>query len=1031
MMTNQRLFYYCNFLLPKKEWLLVIAVMLFSSFNLSAQDKIIKGIVTSVKEKTPLPGVNVQIKGAKTGIVTDIDGQYSIKASSSDVLIFSFIGFNNQEITVGNRTQINILLAESLSSLDEIVVIGYGSQKKKTLSGAVASVQGKELLKTPVTNVSQSIAGRIPGVVAISGTGEPGYDGATLRIRGVNTFGNAAPLIVVDGVAGRSLERIDPSTIDNISVLKDASAAIYGAQAANGVILITTKRGTSGKPKISLSVNQGYASPTTLPKMASSSEFATLLNEIDTYKSRPARYTPEEIQKFRDGSDPLRYPNTDWFKETLKPTSSQNYANLSVSGGSDNVKYFVSLSQKSQDGFYRNSGTNYKQYDLRSNLDIKVNDYVNLNFDLSGGMEERNFPTRSAYNIFRMVMRGKPNYVAYWPNGLPGPDIEYGDNPVVAATNATGYDKDKRYNVNTNFGINIKVPGVDGLTIKGKASVDKGYQFDKRWETPWTLYSWDGLTLDPQGGPVLVPGQKGYGDARLTESFRDHQSINLNGLINYSKTFSEDHDINFLVGVEKITGTGDYFNAYRRNYVSTAIDQLFAGGQADLSNGGSSSSEARLSYLGRVNYSFKNKYLAEFVWRYQGSYIFDKSSRYGFFPGVSLGYVLSEEKYWKEHVNFISFAKLRGSWGETGNDLINPYQYLTTYSLDYLSFISGGGTSLEQGLQEGVVPNVGVTWETAVQKNIGVDLEFLKGDLSLTADYFVNLRKDILWKRNASVPASAGLTLSDENIGTVENKGLDFNLVYKNKNNDFKYSIGLNGVFTKNKILFWDEAPGALAYQQTTGRPIGAQLLYNSIGVFKDQAAVDAYPHMQGARPGDIIFEDFNKDKVIDSKDQVRFDKSGTPTFTGGLNLDFSYKGFDMGILLQGATGGVFYQSTESGELGNFLQSFYDNRWTAANPDSQGPRTFNRSDEYWVAKGNTYWLHKTDYLRVKNIELGYTLPETLTSKINLQKVRFYVSAFNFLTYSPDMKDFDPENVSGSGQNYPLNKVVNFGFNINF
>ncbi len=1030
-MTNQRLFYYCNFLLPRKEWLLAIIVMLFSSYNLSAQDKIIKGIVTSVKEKTPLPGVNVQIKGAKTGIVTDVDGQYSIKASSGDILVFSYIGFNNQEITVGNRTQINILLAESLNSLDEIVVIGYGTQKKKTLSGAVASVQGKELLKTPVTNVSQSIAGRIPGVVAISGTGEPGYDGATLRIRGVNTFGNAAPLIVVDGVAGRSLERIDPSTIENISVLKDASAAIYGAQAANGVILITTKRGVSGKPKVSLSVNQGYASPTTIPKMASSSEFATLLNEIDTYRSRPARYTPEEIQKFRDGSDPLRYPNTDWFKETLKPSSPQSYANLSVSGGSDNVKYFVSLSQKSQDGFYRNSGTNYKQLDLRSNLDIKVNDYVDLNFDLSGGMQNRNFPTRSAYNIFRMVMRGKPNYLAYWPNGLPGPDIEYGDNPVVAATNATGYDKDKRYNVNTDFGINIKVPGIDGLTIKGKASVDKGYQFDKRWETPWTLYSWDGVSLDAQGGPVLVGGQKGYGDARLTESFNDNQSINLNGLINYSKTFSENHDINFLVGVEKITGKGDYFNAYRRNYVSTAIDQLFAGGQTDLSNGGSSSSEARLSYLGRVNYSFKNKYLAEFVWRYQGSYIFDKSSRYGFFPGVSLGYVVSQEKFWKEHVNFISFAKLRGSYGETGNDLINPYQYLTTYSLDYLSFISGGGTSMEQGLQEGVVPNVGVTWETAIQKNIGVDLEFLKGNLSLTADYFINLRKDILWKRNASVPTSAGLTLPDENIGKVENKGLDFNLVYKNKDNDFKYSIGVNGVFTNNKILFWDEAPGGLAYQQTTGRPIGAQLLYQSIGVFKDQAAVDAYPHWQGARPGDIIFEDFNKDGVIDSKDQVRFDKSGTPTFTGGLTLDFSYKGFDMGILLQGATGGVFYESTESGELGNFLQSFYDNRWTAANPNSQGPRTFNRSDEYWVANGNTSWLHKTDYIRVKNIELGYTLPESLTSKINFQKVRFYVSAFNYLTYSPGMKDFDPENVSGSGQNYPLNKVVNFGFNINF
>ncbi|TRX01905.1 TonB-dependent receptor [Flavobacterium gawalongense] len=1006
--------------------------MLFSSYTMSAQqDKIITGIVTSATDAMPLPGVNITIKGTPTGIVTGVNGDYSIKATSNDVLVFSYIGHLNQEVTVGNKSQVNIALKSELTSLTEVIVVGYGKQKKKTLTGAVSMVQGKDLVKSPVTNVSQSIGGRVPGVVAISGTGEPGSDGVTLRVRGVNTFGNSSPLIVVDGVAGRSLERIDPSTIDNISVLKDASAAIYGAQAANGVILITTKRGTSGKPKVSLSFNQGFSGPTILPKMASSSEYATLLNEIDKYASRTERFTADEIQKFSDGSDPLRYPNTDWFKETLKPWSAQNYANLSVSGGSDAVKYFVNLSQKSQDGFYRNSATKYKQTDFRSNLDIKVNDYVNLTFDLNASLEDRNYPTRSAQSIFRMVMRGKPNLLAYWPNGLPGPDIEFGDNPVVTATDATGYDKDKKYNLNSNFGINIKVPGVDGLTFTGKATVDKGYRFNKRWETPWTLYSWDGSSLDAQGEPVLLPGQKGFSDARLTETFNDSQNITLNGLLNYSKTINENHDINFLVGAEKITSKGDYFSAYRRNYVSTAIDQLFAGGQKDISNNGSASEEARLSYLGRVNYSFKNKYLAEFVWRYQGSYIFDKSSRYGFFPGVSLGYVLSEEKFWKDNVSFISFAKLRASAGKTGNDLINPYQYLASYSVNNLVYISNGGSNLEQGLYEGVLPNTGVTWETAIQKNIGIDADFLNGDLTLTADYFINLRKDILWKRNASIPTSAGLTLPDENIGKVENKGIDFNIVYKHKINDFKYSIGFNSLFAKNKILFWDEAPGAIAYQQTTGRPIGAQLLYNSIGVFKDQAAVDAYPHWQGARPGDVIFEDVNKDNVIDANDKVRFDKSGTPTFTGGLNLDFSYKGFDLGILLQGATGGVFYESTESGELGNFLKSFYDNRWTEANPNSEHPRTFNRSNEYWVANGNTYWLHKTDYIRVKNIELGYTLPETLTSKANFQKVRIYVSAFNFLTYSPDMKDFDPENVSGNGQNYPLNKVVNFGFNINF
>ncbi len=511
----------------------------------------------------------------------------------------------------------------------------------------------------------------------------------------------------------------------------------------------------------------------------------------------------------------------------------------------------------------------------------------------------------------------------------------------------------------------------------------------------------------------------------------DHIDILINGLINYNRTFANAHTINALAGVEKITGKGDLFSAYRRYFISSAIDQLFAGGQEELNNDGSGYKQARLNYFGRLNYSFSDKYLAEFVWRYQASYIFEETSRYGFFPGISLGYVISAENFWQENLGFINFAKIRASYGETGNDLINPYQYLASYSFNELLYIANGGTSFNQALQEGVVPNRGVTWETAIQQNIGVDLQFLNGNLAVTADYFKNKREDILWSRNASVPNTTGMSLPDENIGEVENKGVDFNIEFRKRLSDLSYRIGLNGVYSKNKILFWDEPPGAPVYQQSTGRPIESGLYYQAIGIFEDQAAIDAYPHWNGARPGDIIFEDYNDDKVIDANDRVRNDKSRTPIFTGGLNFGMNYLGFDLSVLFQGAMGGVFYEGTESGDIGNFLNSFYEERWTPENPNSEHPRTFNRGNEYWVNQQSTYWLHKTDYVRLKNIELGYSLPGTLTQRYLIQQLRLYVSAFNLLTFSPDMADFDPENTRGDGQNYPLNKIVNVGLSVTF
>ena len=1006
----------------------------------SQQQKTVSGKVTD-SSGAGLPGVSVVVKGTTTGVITDMDGKYTLaKVPENATIQFSFVGMKTQEIAVVGKTSIDVKLFEDAIGLEEVVAVGYGVQKKETLTGSVTSVKGGELVKSPVTSLSNTISGRLPGVIAVSRSGEPGNDAATIRIRGTNTLGNNTALIVVDGVPGRSLDRIDPSTIETISVLKDAAAAIYGAQAANGVILITTKRGKSGKPNVVINVNHGYNQPTVLPKMTNAAEYATALNEIDAYRGRSARYSATDIQKYTDGSDPWGHPNTDWFAETFKNWSKQEHANASVSGGGETMKYFVSIGAKSQDAYYKNSATKYSQIDFRSNLDINLNKYVDFGFDIVGRAENSNFPVgnNGTSDIFRMLMRGKPNTPAYWPNGLPGPDIEYGSNPVVITTNQTGYDKLKNYVLNSSFKMNIEVPWVKGLSLTGNLAIDKLFSFEKKFQKPWYLYSWDGVSYDENNIPILVKGKKGVNDPNLTESMEDSQTVLLNGLINYKKTIAKNHHLNILAGIESRSGKGDLFSAYRRYFESTSVDELNAGGIKDINNSGSAYHSARLNYFGRVNYNFMDKYLAEFVWRVDGSYIFPKAGRFGFFPGVSLGWRISEENFWKENLSFMTNFKLRASYGQTGNDRIDEWQYLTSYSFAAQTQNQVFDITTEaRSLYETRIPNPNVTWEIANQGDIGFDIGLLKDKLSVTFDYFDYRRSDILWKRNASVPTTTGLTLPRENIGKVTNRGFDFDLSYKDKLGELKYQISLNGGLAKNKITFWDEAPGAPVYQQSTGHPIptntssvGDDLYYQAIGIFKDQAAIDAYPHWTGARPGDVIFKDENEDGKITALDKVRSDKTNMPTLQGGLGINLQYKDFDFSLLFQGSAGAVQYIKTESGETGNYLKTDFDGRWTLDNIEASKPRIFN-GDEYWASTNrNTYFLHSTDYVRLKNAELGYNFPKILNQKMGLENLRIYLSGFNLLTFS-SFKNFDPENSSSTGQSYPLSRVVTIGLSVTF
>jgi TonB-linked SusC/RagA family outer membrane protein len=991
----------------------------------------VSGTVTDMSNSQAMPGVNIQIKGSTVGAISDVDGKFTLTVSNPDAtLVFSFIGYVTREVALDGQTTINVDLTPQVSQLSEVVVVGYGTQKKVTATGSVTSAKGTELVKSPATNLSNNLIGRMPGLTAITQSGEPGMDDAVLLVRGTNTLGNNSPLIVVDGVANRGMNRLNPNDIENITVLKDASAAIYGSEAANGVILITTKRGIIGKPKITIGMNAGVTQPTKIPEMANAAQYATMLNEI-AYYGTPSlglfqKYSAADIQKYTDGSDPWGHPDTDWFGAVFNPWAGQNQANASITGGTDNMKYFLSLGARFEDGIYKNSATNYKQYDFRTNIDGKVNKYINIGFDISGREELRNYPTVNAGNIFRMLMRGKPNQPAYWPSGDPGPDIEYGFNPAVVATSATGYNNTKTYVLQSNLHTLIEIPWISGLSIMANASFDKTILFHKEFETPWYLYTWDG---NPDH--ILTKFKTGLASPQLTEDMADGLNININAYATYEKTLSEKHTIKVMAGTERRSGTNDVFSAFRKNYISTAVDQLFAGASDQyMSNNGSGSQNAYVSYFGRVNYDLSRKYILEFVWRYDGSYMFPRDQRFGFFPGVSAGWRISEESFWKNNLAFFNDFKIRGSWGQTGNDRIAEYQYLATYGFSNRTYVFRSTES--KLLNETKIPNLNVTWEVANQANIGFDALLFNSKVSVSADYFNNIRSHILIAQNASVPGSSGLVgmLPPVNIGKVQNRGFEGMIGYRGQAGDIDYDLSLNGSYSKNKILFWDETPGIPAYQQSTGRPIGSALYYEATGIFKDEAALDAYPHWAGAQPGDIIFKDVNSDGKIDGLDRVMNDKNNFPRFISGATINLRHKGFDVTILVQGATGAEQYIFSESGEIGDFYKEFADNRWTPENITASFPRTFNRNNEYWVNYDNTFWLYNMNYVRLKNFEIGYSLPSGVNKTLGIEGLRFYVNGLNLLTLSKQ-KYIDPEAAAGNGQSYPLNRVVTGGITLTF
>ncbi len=1018
--------------------LLILLMFCFSTGFVNAQQITVKGKVSSATEGA-IPGVNVVLQGTTTGVITDMDGAYSIDVPGPDaVLVFSFIGMVTQTVTVGSQTTIDVVLATDVSELETVVVTGYGTQKKATVTGSVSAVTGEALQKIPTNNLSNTLIGQVPGLMVVNRSGEPGADDSQIRIRGINTLNNSSALIVIDGIANRDggLSRLNPNDIESITVLKDASAAIYGAQSANGVILVTTKRGKAGAPEVGLTLNVGMNQPTRLPSVLDAPEYATILNELDEYSNREPRYTAAEIQKFRDGSDPFGYPNTDWYSETIKPWSPQGNANLTLSGGSaDGVTYFISGGGTYEDGYFKNSSVGYNQQNFRSNIDAKISKNVKLRFDISGRHEDRKYTQTRGGSTFRYLIGMKPTEPAFWPKRstdterLPGPDFEGGQNPAVTSTDVTGYNYDNNYIFQSNVGLDIdELFTVKGLSFVGNIAIDQSFREYKNWKKPWTLYTWDKVTMNENNEPDLVGSKKGIAAPQLSQRSVRTKSFTGNMRLNYVTNF-DNHNLGIMAGIERQTSSQYWFSAYRNEFVTDQLDQLrFGANNTNKTNDGSLSERARLNYFGRVNYNYSNKYLAEFVWRYDGSQIFDPEYRWGFFPGVSLGWVVSEEDFMSD-VSFVSRLKLRGSYGTMGNDKIAPYQYLATFEF-------GGNYIFNEdvdtkSLRPSSVANQGVSWEVAKNTNIGIEGGLFDNKLSFEFDIFKNLRTDILYPANAAIPLSAGFSPPDQNIGEVENKGFDMSLSYLHTiNNDMFWSLGFNGGWAKNKVLFWDEPAGRLPWQVSTGKPMGGRLLYNALDVFIDQAAVDAYPHWPGARPGDIRFEDVDGDGEITVDDRVQSDKSNFPTFVGGIPFTFGWKGLELYILMQGAAGAEQYIQIPSGEFGNYLHDFADGRWTTENPNSEKPRAYNRTDQYWISGQNTYFMRSTDYIRAKNVKLSYNLPEQIISKVGVKYAQVYISAMNLFTLDK-YKVFDPENSSNSGSSYPQRRLFNVGVNLTF
>jgi TonB-linked SusC/RagA family outer membrane protein len=988
----------------------IMCTMIASSGEKTVNNINISSRVISVSGE-PLAGTTVTVKGTSQATITDKDGRFTLKnVPENAVLVITFVGYKQREVNV-NAIGEAIELTLEVSSLEETVVVGYGTQKRKDLTTAVSKVGNEEILQSQSFAVSNALAGRVPGLIVNQRSSRPGQDEASIYIRGISTVGNTSALIVVDGVANRDgISRIDPNDIESITVLKDASASIYGAQSGNGVILVTTKRGKIGKPIVSYSFNHGIVSPTRYLKMSDAATFVKGINDLDLQEGRAKTYTDQQVSDYENGV----LPSTDWLKETYKSSFNQDRHNLTVRGGTEAVKYFLSMGIGSQGTILERDGkSKYNQYNFRSNIDADVTKNFSVGLDISGRRENRNFPGIGEGDIFSVSVLSSPILPATILGGYAAPGR--GNNNPLAMLSSDSYDRTENNLINGTLKAKYKIPGVEGLSIDGFAAIDYYQSFQKVWQQPWIYYT------DENG--VATPHIRQNGPSLAVNTNRN-QSVTLNGKVNYERSFDK-HSISAFISVEQNQTKSDYLGASRVGFVSSAIDQLFAGSplKDNQSNDGTATSGARLNYLGRISYAYANKYLAQFYVGINGSQIFPKDKRFGSFPGGSLGWVISEEDFMKDQ-NLISNLKLRASYGLLGNDRVGQYQYLNVYGFGGGYVFDGKDVST---LNPGVAANPNITWEKKRSTDIGLDVGLMNNSITFTVDYFKSRTSDILAQRNATIPNYTGLSLPNENIGIVDNEGFDGEVNYKGHAGKLSYNIGGNFTYVKNKIVFIDEVIPAVPYQARTGKPIGTQFLYKVIGIYKTQADLDKYPGLDGKRLGDLIYQDMSGDGKINGDDAFPLERNATPQIQYGINLGAKYEQFDFSAQFQGQARAVQYFTYLMDVSNNAPEYYVKNAWTPGNANASLPRLGRNKG------GNDLFVRDVSFLRLKNVEIGYTLPRMILSKIGFEATRFFVNGYNLLTFDKLKKDGlgDPESVNQFGWQFPQTKILTFGVNASF
>ncbi|MFD1771199.1 SusC/RagA family TonB-linked outer membrane protein [Sphingobacterium suaedae] len=999
----------------------------------------IRGRVLNAKGE-PLQSVSVSVKGAAgTATATDAQGAFSISAPAGAILVFRSVGYQTKEVAAPQEGQMSVGLDVATEGIEEVVVVGFGAQKKVNLTGAVASVKGEDLTRRPVTNAGSMLQGQVPGLRIVQNSGEPGSEGLTIRVRGQGTFSGAGnnPLVLIDGVEG-NLTDINPGDIENISVLKDAaSASIYGSRAANGVLLVTTKTGKAGRLLVDYTANGSIHTPTRLfDLITNSAEYMELWNEAKTNNGTAAGLYPQEtIDLYRNATDRVKYPNTDWLDIMFNPAFVQQH-NFGVSGGSESTQYNLSLGYVDQPGVMK--GFDYKRYNARLNLTSKVADWLRIGANISAKQGDTRRPRQGAEDAFIATLSQAPTYAPKLPDGrytFKAYDFEYNNKNLLAIVENGVFWQNRDYAVNLQGWLDVQL--TKGLNWYSKAAIVGDFDKESDWRPLVPLYNYH----TGEYATDLDVGGKGLGATR-----RENRYTNVFSYLKYMHSFAGIHNVEAQVGYSQELNRQEYLYGYRRDFFNNNLQELDAGGLSVQNASGSAYEWAMQSFFGRLTYNFKERYLLEANLRYDGSSRMHPDRRWGAFPSVSAGWRISEEGFVKDaELSWLNNAKIRASYGKLGNQNVNinvsgnsnypyPYQEILNYTGNY----PFDNANLTTGAAQTALANQMLTWEKTTATDIGLDLTLFQG-LDVTFDWYRKTTSDIL--RQSQITGVVGLTAPNVNSGTMRNEGIELALRYSGRVGSgalegLGYSVGGNIDRFKNTVVKLGQREIGSWTIKEEGRPWDTYYMLEWTGIFQDQAQIDAAPkqYNDDTKPGDLIFKDQNGDGVVNDQDRTYMD-GAFPSFEYALTGNLNWKGVDVSFMFQGVQGRNLFVNnwgTVPFVQGSPPTVNWRDRWTEENPSTTMPRI------YWgfdapakISRPSSFFLQDASYLRLKNLTVGYTLPKPVTGRIGVEKVRVFVSGDNIFTKT-DYPGLDPER-SGSGTflGYPQNKIYAFGLQVQF